>query len=49
DYKADKNKEISKIWQIYYNATIIISAAKSSHTDQGFLYKRNLRSYYLSI
>ncbi|KAM5529592.1 transposase [Fusarium oxysporum f. sp. phaseoli] len=48
DCEADKNKEISKMWQIYHNATIVISAAKSSHADQGFLHERNLGSYYLS-
>ncbi|KAH7186802.1 heterokaryon incompatibility protein-domain-containing protein [Fusarium oxysporum] len=44
----DKNKEISKMWQIYQNATIVISAATASHSDQGFLHERNLGSYYLS-
>ncbi|KAM0361944.1 hypothetical protein ACHAO7_011612 [Fusarium culmorum] len=48
DCEADKNKEISKMWQIYHNATIVISAAKSSHADQGFLHERDLGSYYLS-
>ncbi|RGP61350.1 hypothetical protein FLONG3_10584 [Fusarium longipes] len=48
DSEADKNKEISKMWQIYQNATIVISAAKSSHADQGFLHERDLVSHYLS-
>ncbi|KAM0235598.1 hypothetical protein ACHAP5_009651 [Fusarium lateritium] len=48
DCEADKNKEISKMGQIYHNATIVISAAKASHADQGFLHERDLASCYLS-
>jgi hypothetical protein len=48
DCEADKNKEVSKMWQIYHNATIVISAARSTHADQGFLHERNLGSHYLS-
>lgn len=48
DCEADKNREISKMWQIYHNATIVISAARSSHADQGFLHGRDLQSCYLS-
>ncbi|KAH7232238.1 heterokaryon incompatibility protein-domain-containing protein [Fusarium redolens] len=48
DCEKDKNKEISKMWQIYQNATIVISGATASHSDQGFLHERDLRSCYLS-
>ncbi|KAM0323369.1 hypothetical protein ACHAPQ_008743 [Fusarium lateritium] len=36
------------MWQIYHNATVVISAAKASHADQGFLHERDLESCYLS-
>ncbi|KAL7758356.1 hypothetical protein ACKLNR_012883 [Fusarium oxysporum f. sp. zingiberi] len=48
DCEEDKNKEISKMWQIYQSATIVISAASASHSDKGFLHERNLGSCYLS-
>ncbi|KAF5614159.1 het-domain protein [Fusarium subglutinans] len=48
DWKEDKSKEISKMWQIYQGATIVISAALASHSDQGFLHERDLESCYLS-
>ncbi|KAF5660345.1 het-domain-containing protein [Fusarium circinatum] len=48
DWEEDKSKEISKMWQIYQNATIVISAALASHGDQGFLHERDLESCYLS-
>ncbi|PNP61080.1 hypothetical protein FNYG_14168 [Fusarium nygamai] len=48
DSKEDKGKEISKMWQIYQNATIVISAALASHSNQGFLHERDLKSCYLS-
>ncbi|VTT62650.1 unnamed protein product [Fusarium fujikuroi] len=48
DCEEDKSKEISKMWQIYQGATIVISAALASHSDQGFLHERDLESCYLS-
>ncbi|KAF5241554.1 hypothetical protein FANTH_9065 [Fusarium anthophilum] len=48
DWEEDKSKEISKMWQIYQGATIVISAALASHSDQGFLLERDLESCYLS-
>ncbi|KIL83906.1 hypothetical protein FAVG1_12883 [Fusarium avenaceum] len=48
DDPEDKNGEISRMWQIYRNATITISASSASHSDQGFLHERNLASHYLS-
>ncbi|KAF5684282.1 hypothetical protein FDENT_6787 [Fusarium denticulatum] len=48
DWEEDKSKEISKMWQIYQSATVVISAALASHSDQGFLHERDLESCYLS-
>ncbi|KAF5548772.1 het-domain-containing protein [Fusarium phyllophilum] len=48
DWEEDKSREISKMWQIYRSATIVISAALASHSDQGFLHERDLESCYLS-
>ncbi|KAI8710662.1 hypothetical protein NCS52_01547000 [Fusarium sp. LHS14.1] len=36
------------MWQIYQNATVTISAATASHSNQGFLHARNLEFCYLS-
>ncbi|KAF5660230.1 hypothetical protein FHETE_9059 [Fusarium heterosporum] len=47
DCPEDKNQEIAKMWQIYQNASVVISAATASHSDQGFLHERDLSSCYL--
>jgi hypothetical protein len=49
DSQEDKDKEISKMWQTYRNATVTISASRASHSDQGFLHKRDLESQLSNI
>lgn len=48
DWEEDKSKGISKMWQIYRSATVVISAALASHSNQGFLHERDLKSCYLN-
>ncbi|KAM0541472.1 hypothetical protein ACHAPJ_013237 [Fusarium lateritium] len=44
DSEKDMDAEISRMWRIYRNATITISASRASHSAEGFLHPRDLET-----
>ena len=48
DDDNDRTKELERMSQIYKGASITISAAKATHSEQGFLQNRDILHAYVA-